>query len=112
VPYGLYMAYGFISAPLAEQTGFGDEDLRLLWEALMSMFEHDHSAARGHMATRGLYVFKHDSKLGNAPAHALFECIQPVLRNGHSVPRSFADYTVTVQDQKLPESVTLLRLVG
>jgi CRISPR-associated protein Csd2 len=112
VPYGLYMAYGFISAPLAEQTGFSDDDLRLLWGALTSMFEHDRSAARGHMATRGLYVFKHDSKLGNAPAHALFERIQPAFRNGHGVPRTFADYTVTVMDQNLPDGVSLLRLVG
>jgi CRISPR-associated protein Csd2 len=69
VPYGLYMAHGFVSSFLAKQTGFGEEDLELLWQALEQMFEHDRSAARGEMATRGLYVFKHDSELGNA--HAL-----------------------------------------
>ena len=75
VPYGLYRAHGFISAHLAAQTVFSDGDLTLLWEALGNMFEHDHSAARGQMTTRGLYVFQHDSALGNAPAHRLFERI-------------------------------------
>jgi hypothetical protein len=75
VPYGLYMAHGFVSSFLAKQTGFGEEDLELLWQALEQMFEHDRSAARGEMATRGLYVFKHDSELGNARAHELFERI-------------------------------------
>ena len=70
VAYGLYMAHGFVSAHLAEQTGFGEKDLALLWESLTNMFEHDRSAARGEMSTRGLFVFKHDSKLGNAPAHS------------------------------------------
>lgn len=112
VPYGLYMAYGFISASLAEQTGFSEADLHLLWEALTSLFEHDRSAARGYMATRGLYVFKHESKLGNAPAQALLERIQPALRHGDRVPRSFADYAVAVQGENLPEGVALLRLVG
>ena len=77
VPYGLYMARGFVSSHLAAQTGFSDTDLDLLWEALANMFEHDRSAARGEMATRGLYVFKHDSQLGNAHAHSLFARIQP-----------------------------------
>lgn len=109
VPYGLYVAHGFVSSFLAEQTGFSEDDLELLWEALGQMFEHDRSAARGEMATRGLYVFKHDAKLGNAPAHALFERIQ-VVKNT-DVPRSFKDYDVTVNDANLPAGVTLLRKV-
>src|SRR5574338_982044 len=75
VPYGLYVAHGFVSAFLAKQTGFDENDLELLWQALENMFEHDRSAARGEMATRGLFVFKHDSELGNAHAHALFDRI-------------------------------------
>ena len=110
VPYGLYRAHGFISAHLAAQTGFSDEDLVLLWEALGAMFEHDHSAARGQMTTRGLYVFKHDSALGNAPAHRLFERITVDLRESGGTPRGFADYAITVNDTGLPEGVTLLRL--
>ncbi len=110
VPYGLYRAHGFISAHLATQTGFSDEDLALLWEALGAMFEHDHSAARGQMTTRGLYVFKHDSALGNAPAHRLFERITVDLRESGDTPRGFADYAITVNDTGLPEGVTLLRL--
>lgn len=110
VPYGLYRTHGFISAHLAAQTSFSDEDLALLWEALGNMFEHDHSAARGQMTTRGLYVFKHDSALGNAPAHRLFERITVDLRESSGTPRGFADYAVTVNDAGLPEGVTLLRL--
>ena len=111
VPYGLYRAHGFISAHLANQTGFSDDDLALLWEALGNMFEHDHSAARGQMTTRGLYVFKHDSALGNAQAHRLFERIMVQLRESESAPRSFGDYTVTVNEKGLPKEVQLLRLV-
>lgn len=110
VPYGIYRGHGFISAHLARQTGFSEEDLSLLWEALTNMFEHDHSAARGQMATRGLYVFKHDSALGNAPAHSLFERIS-VEPNGE-VPRRFTDFRVTINDADLPQGVTLLRKVG
>lgn len=109
VPYGLYVAHGFVSSFLAKQTGFSEDDLELLWQALAQMFEHDRSAARGEMTTRGLYVFKHDSELGNAPAHALFERIQPKLKGGVSVPRSFDDYDVAIQDANLPAGVTLLR---
>jgi CRISPR-associated protein Csd2 len=112
VPYGLYVAHGFVSAHLAAQTGFSDEDLSLLWEALGSMFEHDRSAARGEMATRGLYVFKHSSQLGNAAAHSLFARIQPKLRDGTAVPRDFADYAVSVDEANLPSGVTLNNLVG
>ena len=110
VPYGLYMAHGFVSAFLAEQTQFGEDDLTLLWQALGQMFEHDRSAARGEMATRGLYVFKHDSKLGNAPAHALFERIKPKLKEGVAVARAFEDYDVAVDADNLPAGVSLIRL--
>lgn len=108
VPYGLYAAHGFVSSFLAKQTGFSDEDLELLWQSLAQMFEHDRSAARGEMATRGLYVFKHDSELGNAPAHALFERIQPRMKDGVTVPRSFTDYEVTVNETTMPSGVTLM----
>lgn len=109
VPYGLYLAHGFVSSFLAKQTDFSEDDLELLWQALAQMFEHDRSAARGEMTTRGLYVFKHDSELGNAPAHALFERVQIKLKEGVSAPRSFDDYDVAVQDANLPAGVTLLR---
>ncbi|NMQ21182.1 type I-C CRISPR-associated protein Cas7/Csd2 [Candidatus Competibacter phosphatis] len=112
VPYGLYRAHGFISAHLAAQTGFSDGDLGLLWEALGNMFEHDHSAARGQMTTRGLYVFQHDSALGNAPAHRLFERITVNLRDPDNTPRAFDDYTVAVDEAGLPEGIALLRLAG
>ncbi len=96
VPYGLYLAHGFVSSFIAKQTHFSDIDLDLLWTALSSMFEHDRSAARGEMTTRGLYIFKHDSELGNAPAHKLFELIQIRRTNGSDgPPRNFNDYAVT-----------------
>ena len=110
VPYGLYMAHGFVSSFLAKQTGFGEDDLALLWQALGQMFEHDRSAARGEMATQGLYVFKHESELGNAPAHALFDRIRPRLRDGVTSARSFSDYEVAVDEVALPAGVTLLRI--
>jgi len=112
VPYGLYVAHGFISAHLANQTGFDEDDLELLWEALINMFEHDRSAARGEMSTRGLYVFKHESKLGNAPAHSLFERISITQNEGVSVPRDFSDYNVDPDESDLPSGVSLMRLVG
>ncbi len=118
VPYGLYRAHGFVSAHLAGETGFDEEDLKLLWEALCQMFEHDRSAARGEMATRGLYVFKHDSALGNAPAHALFGRLAAKRAPGVEVPRCFGDYVVTFDgevieagaERKLGNGVTLYRL--
>ena len=110
VPYGLYMAHGFVSSFLAKQTGFSSDDLDLFWQALAQMFEHDRSAARGEMSTRGLYVFKHDSELGNAPAHALFERITPKLKDGVSVPRLFSDYEVAVNEANMPAGVTLTRM--
>jgi len=102
VPYGLYRAHGFVSAFLSEQTGFDEADLELLWESLKYMFEHDRSAARGQMSTRGLYVFEHESKLGNAHAHALFDGLI-VTRDGDvSVPaRDFAAYSVTFKGRPL-----------
>ena len=111
VPYGLYVSHGFISAPLAEQTGFGDEDLSLLFTSLVNMFEHDRSAARGEMTTRGLYVFKHESKLGNAPAHTLFDLVK-ISRATEGVARSFSDYSVTIEETSMPQGVVLQRIVG
>ncbi len=107
VPYGLYRAHGFVSAFLAKQTGFSEDDLALFWQALCQMFEHDRSAARGEMTTRGLYVFKHDSELGNAPAHALFDRVQVKRKEGVEVPRAFADYEVRVAADDLPNGVSL-----
>ena len=109
VPYGLYRAHGFVSAFLAKQTGFSQDDLTLFWQALCQMFEHDRSAARGEMTTRGLYVFRHDSELGNAPAHALFERVQVQRKAGVEVPRAFADYAVSVAADDLPNGVSLIR---
>jgi CRISPR-associated protein Csd2 len=105
VPYALYRCHGFVSAPLAAQTGFTEDDLTLLWEALLNMFEHDRSAARGQMATRRLIVFKHGSKLGSAPAHALFDCVSVRKKEGVGSPRSFSDYEVAVDVTGLPKGV-------
>ncbi|MCY3706429.1 MAG: type I-C CRISPR-associated protein Cas7/Csd2 [Gammaproteobacteria bacterium] len=110
VPYGLYRAHGFISAPLARDTGFSDEDQNLLLRALAEMFEHDRSAARGMMSTRGLYVFDHDSELGSAPAHALFDRVR--ITRGAEAPRSFSDFNVRVDEDGLPGGVTLRRVMG
>ena len=110
VPYGLYAAHGFVSAFLARQTGFGADDLELLWQSLEHMFEHDRSAARGEMSTRGLYVFEHQSELGNAHAHELFKRISVAKKV--DTPRDFADYQVTVDEADLPVNVKLLRKVG
>ena len=105
VPYGLYRAEGFVSANLARKTtGFSDEDLQLLWQAILNMFENDHSAARGKMAVRELIIFKHDSELGNAPSYKLFDAVTVARKVGIAVPRSYQDYTVTVADT-LPEGV-------
>lgn len=96
VPYGLYMCHGFISANLAKQTGFDEDDLKLFFEALQNMFDQDHSAARGLMAAQKLIVFRHDSELGNAPANKLFDLVKVEKKAGVSAPRSFADYEVTI----------------
>jgi len=112
VPYGLYRAEGYVSANLARKaTGFSDEDLALLWNAIINMFEHDHSAARGKMAVRELIVFKHDSELGNAPSYKLFDLIKAVRKDISSPPRKYEDYLVEVQDNMLPEGVSIIRTV-
>src|SRR5690554_10389 len=108
VPYGLYRVHGFISAKLAEQTGFSEDDLQLLWRSLTNMFEHDRSAARGEMAARKLVVFKHDNAMGNVPAHKLFDLVKVSRKDGEdgSPARSFADYDITI-DSDLPAGVTV-----
>jgi CRISPR-associated protein Csd2 len=111
IPYGLYMTRGFYSASLASQTGVTDQDLELFWEALVKMWDCDRSASRGMMAPRGLYVFSHESKLGNAPAHKLFERIQAELKDPGMPPRQFNDYNLTINDADLPEGITLTKLV-
>jgi len=112
VPYGLYRAEGYVSANLARKaTGFSDEDLALLWDAIINMFEHDHSAARGKMAVRELIVFKHDSELGNAPSYKLFDLIKAVRKDISSPPRKYEDYLVEVQEDMLPEGVSIIRTV-
>ena len=110
VPYGLYRAEGYVSANLARKvTGFSEEDLQLLWQAILSMFENDHSAARGKMAVRELIVFKHESELGNAPAYKLFDAVQVARREDVDVPRRYGDYIVTV-DENLPAGVSCERI--
>ncbi len=106
IPYGLYRLHGFISAPLAKQTGFTEGDLSLLWDALENMFDHDHSAARGEMASQRLIVFKHQSELGNASARKLFDLVTVEKSCGDTPARSFKDYTVTVGE--VPAGVELL----
>jgi CRISPR-associated protein Csd2 len=110
IAYGLYRAHGFINASFAAQTGFTEADLGVLWRALGNMFDMDRSAARGLMCPRGLYVFKHSSTLGEAPAHKLFDRIKVEKNAEVESPRGFGDYTVTVDDQGLPAGVTLTSL--
>lgn len=111
VPYGLYRAEGYVSAKLANDetkgTGFSEEDLKLFWDALVNMFEHDHSAARGKMAARKLVVFQHKDELGNAPSHKLFELVKVEKKESVVIPRKYADYDVAV-DGSVPEGVTLI----
>jgi len=108
VPYALYRAEGYISASLAAQTGFSEDDLAILWESLVNMFDQDHSAARGKMCARKLVVFRHESKLGNAPAHRLFELVKVRRITGDSQPpRSFTDYEVIIDRPAVPAGVTL-----
>jgi len=111
IPYGLFRCHGFISAHLATETGFNDADLELLWQSLGQMFDHDRSAARGLMAPQKLFVFKHMSPLGNAPAHKLFERV--VVKRNSDVPtaRSFSDYDVTINKSDLPSGVELIELL-
>lgn len=108
VPYALYRCHGFISAPLAAQTGFTENDLALFWNGLSVMFEHDRSAARGLMATRALVVFRHESKMGNASAHSLFDRVSVRRKDGVSVSRSFPDYEVSVAAGGLPAGVNIV----
>lgn len=105
VPYGLYRMHGFVSAVDATKTGFSEEDLSLLWEALLNAFEHDRSAARGEMNPRKLIVFKHDSHLGNARAGELFERVEIKRKNG--LPRSYSDYDIVIRQEGLPKGVTI-----
>ena len=112
VPYGLYRAEGFVSANLARKTtGFSEDDLNLLWEAIINMFEHDHSAARGKMAVRELIVFKHATELGNTPSYKLFDAVHVTKKEGVIAPRSYSDYTVTIDEESIPESVTCTRMI-
>jgi len=112
VPYGVYVAHGFVSSFLAKQTGFGEDDLELLWQALSQMFEHDRSAARGEMSTRGLYVFKHDCELGNAPSHALFDKLKVAQTNPGEVARSFDAYQVAFDGKALQVSESVAPAPG
>ncbi|HAT8123228.1 type I-C CRISPR-associated protein Cas7/Csd2 [Legionella pneumophila serogroup 1] len=111
IPYGLYRMHGFISASLAEQTNFNEDDLKLLFDSFKNMFEHDRSAARGEMTARGLYVFKHESKLGNAQAHTLFERIK-ISRQTEGPARSFDDYKIEIDTSNFPQGVMLERMIG
>lgn len=108
VPYGLYRAYGFVSASLANQTGFSESDLELFWNALERMFDHDRSSSRGLMSTRKLIVFKHSSKLGNAQSQSLFDAVR-ISRNSRDSPvRDFSDYSVSVSHENVPKDVTVI----
>lgn len=112
VPYGLYRSEGFISANLARKvTGFSEDDLSLLWEAIINMFEHDHSAARGKMAVRELIVFKHASELGNAPSYKLFDAVHVSKKENVIAPRAYGDYEVTIDEASIPDGVTCTRMI-
>lgn len=111
VPYGLYRVEGHVSANLAGKTHFSEEDLALLWQAIINMFENDHSAARGEMTVRELIVFKHESELGNAPAYKLFERIHVKKKDPNQPPRAYQDYEVTVDTENLPQGVTCERKI-
>ena len=111
IPYGLYRCHGFISAHLARETGFNEADLELLWLALTQMFDHDRSASRGTMAPQKLIAFKHESALGNAPAHKLFERVAVTRKPGVDVSRSFTDYDVILNRDGLPAGIEILELL-
>lgn len=110
IPYGLYVCHGFISANLAKQTGFSEEDLNIFFDALKNMFDLDRSAARGLMSAQKLIVFRHDSELGNAPANKLFDLVK-IDKNTDAAPRSFSDYTITVDKNAVPNGVTVEELI-
>ena len=110
IPYALYRTEGYVSANLARKvTGFSEEDLELLWKAIINMFENDHSAARGNMAVRELIVFKHDSELGNCPAYKLFDAVDVHRKEGVICARKYSDYEVTLHTEKIPDSVEVMR---
>ena len=112
VPYGLYRVEGYISANLARKvTGFSEEDLELLWEAIINMFEHDHSAARGKMAVRELIVFKHSKELGDCPAYKLFDAVEVKRKEDVIYPRKYQDYIVKIHEDKIPDSVEMKRMI-
>ncbi|MDO4470677.1 MAG: type I-C CRISPR-associated protein Cas7/Csd2 [Bacillota bacterium] len=112
VPYGLYRVEGYVSANLARKvTGFSEDDLNLLWEAIINMFEHDHSAARGNMAVRELIVFKHSKELGDCPAYKLFDSIEIRKKDEVEYPRSYQDYVVEIHEEDIPSSVEMRRMI-
>lgn len=111
IPYGLYFSKGFISAHLAEQTGFNNADLELFWDALKNMFDHDHSAARGMMSARKLIVFKHATALGNAPAHQLFDAIKVEKKNPSEPVRRYSDYIISVDKTSIPDGVDVIEMI-
>lgn len=111
IPYGLYMCHGFISANLAKQTGFDEDDLNLFWDALKNMFDVDRSAARGLMSAQKLIVFKHDSELGNAPANKLFDLVKVERKDPSKVARSFADYSVEIDKVNVPANVEVVEMI-
>ena len=112
IPYALYRTEGYVSANLARKvTGFSEEDLELLWQAITNMFENDHSAARGNMAVRELIVFKHDSELGNCPAYKLFDAVDVHRKDGVICARKYSDYEVTLHTEKIPDSVEVMRKI-
>lgn len=112
IPYALYRTEGYVSANLARKvTGFSEEDLELLWQAIINMFENDHSAARGNMGVRELIVFKHDSELGNCPAYKLFDAVDVHRKEGVICARKYSDYEVTLHTEKIPDSVEVMRKI-
>jgi CRISPR-associated protein Csd2 len=110
IPYGVYVSHGFVSPHLANQTGFSEDDLTLFWDALVNMFEHDRSAARGLMATQRLVIFKHESALGNAPAHKLFERVRVEIKDTSKPPRDISDYTIAIDKADMPNGVSILEM--
>ena len=112
VPYGLYRVEGYISANLARKvTGFTEDDLELLWDAIINMFEHDHSAARGKMSVRELIVFKHSKELGDCPAYKLFDAVEVKKKEDVTYPRKYQDYKLNIHEEQIPETVELIRKI-
>jgi len=108
VPYALYRADGYVSAPLAKKTGFTEDDLDIFWQSLVNMFDHDHSAARGRMASRKLVIFEHSTALGNAPAHDLFDLVTATRQNEGKPPRAYNDYSISVNHAAKPQGITII----